>query len=220
MVAFGIAGLSIVMALCVVAGVWRTSGRRSAVWVAVAILIGMSVQIALAQSGVLNQWARQPAPIMPMVAVCVIITCLFAFSGVGTRLTSLPPAVLVGSQAFRLPLELTMHRAAMEGLMPVQMSYSGSNFDIVTGATAILVALAAAAGKAPRWLIVAWNTLGLVLLINIVTVAIRSTPVFHAYGFDRLNTWIAHAPYVWLPGVLVPCALLGHLLVWRQLSSR
>ena len=33
-----------------------------------------------------------------------------------------------------------MHRAATEGVMPMQMSYSGQNLDIVSGVTAIVVA--------------------------------------------------------------------------------
>jgi len=35
-----------------------------------------------------------------------------------------------------------------------------------------------------------------------------------------LNTWIADPPFIWLPGVLVPAALLGHLLLWRKMALR
>ena len=103
--------------------------------------------------------------------------------------------------------------------MPVQMSYSGLNFDIVSGGTAILVSILAAMNLAPRWVLIAWNTLGTVLLSVIVTIAVLSTPVFRTFGDDRLNTWIAYAPFIWLPGVLVPIALLAHLLIWRKLYS-
>jgi hypothetical protein len=61
---------------------------------------------------------------------------------------------------------------AWSGIMPVQMSYTGLNFDIVTGATAIPVALLAATGRAGPRLIAAWNVVGLGLLVNVVTVAI------------------------------------------------
>ena len=42
-------------------------------------------------------------------------------------------ATLVGVQAFRLPLELLMHRAGGLGIMPPELSYGGYNYDIVTG---------------------------------------------------------------------------------------
>ena len=48
--------------------------------------------------------------------------------------------MLVGVQGFRLPLELAMHRMYERGIMPVQMSYSGLNYDILTGIRALVVA--------------------------------------------------------------------------------
>ena len=102
--------------------------------------------------------------------------------------------------------------------MPAQMSYSGWNFDIVTGIFAIPVALLALRARPPRALITAWNVVGTALLVNIIAIAVASTPTFAAFGPDRLNTWVADAPYVLLPCVLVPAAVFGHVLVWRKLS--
>jgi hypothetical protein len=56
------------------------------------------------------------------------------------------------------------------------------------------------------------------LLANIVTIAVASTPVFAAFGPDRLNTFVFHPPFVWLPAVMVLAALTGHLIVWRAVS--
>src|SRR5436189_87673 len=121
----------------------------------------------------------------------------------------LPVAVLVGSQVFRFPLELLMHRAYTEGVMPVQMSYSGRNLDILSGVSAGLLGLALARGPVPRWLVTAWNLGGLALLVNIVTVAVISTPLFRWFGDDKLNTWVTYPPFVWLPAVMVTAALIG-----------
>jgi hypothetical protein len=134
--------------------------------------------------------------------------------------TRVPLAWLVGLPAFRLPLELAMHRAYAEGLMPVQMSYSGRNFDIVTGATAVLLAVALWLGRAPRALVIAWNVLGLVLLANIVGVAVLSTPMVAYFGPDRLNVWVTWMPYTLLPAVMVLAAWAGHLVIFRALSRR
>jgi hypothetical protein len=62
---------------------------------------------------------------------------------------------------------------------------------------------------------------GLALLINVMTIAILSTPLFRWYGSDpsRLNTFVTYPPYVWLPAILVTAALAGHLLVWRKLAA-
>jgi hypothetical protein len=141
-------------------------------------------------------------------------------STLGTRLVrGLPLWVLVGSQVFRFPLELLMHQAYVEGVMPVQMSFSGSNYDIVTGISAGVLGWWLARSRGPQWVVLVWNVLGLALLTNVVTIAILSTPLFRWYGDDRLNTFVAYPPFVWLPAVLVTAALMGHVLVWRKLSQ-
>jgi hypothetical protein len=125
---------------------------------------------------------------------------------------------LVGAQAFRFPLELMLHRAYVEGLMPVQMSYSGFNLDILSGLSAIVVALQLA--RKPGSLVVAriWNAGANVLHANILAIAVLSTPtplrVFHN---EPANVWIAHAPWVWLPTVFVFAAIMAHVLVFRRL---
>ena len=58
-----------------------------------------------------------------------------------------------------------------------------------------------------------------VLLAVIIAIAIASTPVVSAFGTtpDRLNTWIGWFPFIWLPCVLVPAALLGQIVLVRRL---
>ena len=131
----------------------------------------------------------------------------------------LPLAVLIGFQSFRFPLELLMHRAATEGVMPAQMSYSGRNFDIVSGISAVVVALLIWRRAAGRSLAVIWNIAGALLLANILVVALVSTPALAAFGPDRLNTWVCYPPFVWLPTVFVVLAIAGHLLVARKLRA-
>ena len=58
---------------------------------------------------------------------------------------------------------------------------------------------------------------GLGLLVNVVTVAILSTPRFRYFGDDQLNVWVTYPHrFVWLPAVMVLAALAGHLLVFRR----
>jgi hypothetical protein len=125
----------------------------------------------------------------------------------------------VAAQSFRLPLELAMHAMYERGIMPLEMSYSGRNFDIVTGASAIIVALLVAAGRGGRRLVLSWNVLGLVLLGNVVTVAILGTPAIRYFGDDHLNVWVTYAPFVWLPAIMVLAALAGHLVIFRALRA-
>jgi hypothetical protein len=155
-----------------------------------------------------------------MLAAVVAGVELLSRSRFGALLGRTPLWLLVAVQGFRLPLELVMHRAALEGTMPAQMTFgAGYNYDIVTGASALLLAWALHTGRASRALVLAWNVLGVVLLLVVVSIGFASTPIVAAFGQDRLNTWILHAPFVWLPTVLVASAMLGHVLVFRALRA-
>ncbi|GMU58187.1 MAG: hypothetical protein AMXMBFR33_73330 [Candidatus Xenobia bacterium] len=181
------------------------------------MLSWLAAVAGLAASGRLLDFDRVPPPLFLPVVVGGVITVALAFSSWGTRLVmELPLALLVGSQAFRLPLELVMHHAYEVEVMPVQMSYEGLNLDILTGATALILAF-----YPRRFLVWAWNFMGLALLINVVTIAILSTPIpIRVFTNEPANLWIATVPFCWLPTFLVPLALLGHLLVFRSLTSR
>ncbi len=146
MVALGIGFLALLMAGLLMAALQRHS--RIAPLVVVAVLVA---EWALASMGLLGQWARRPPPFMVMMAVLFALTLWLGLSSLGGKLAAATPLwLLIAVQAFRLPLELVMHQAAMEGLMPVQMSYAGSNMDIVTGATAVVAALLVRARVAAR----------------------------------------------------------------------
>jgi hypothetical protein len=191
---------------------------RGTVVAAAATVVWLGATLAFAASGRLSFTTRPPT-----MAIVILASLVLAFgvslSRLGLRIaTALPLAALVGAQAFRFPLELILHRAYAEGLMPVQMSYSGFNFDIVTGVSAIVVATLLLRNPKALVAVRIWNTAGIVLLTNIVTIAILSAPtplrVFHN---EPANDWITHAPWVWLPTVFVVAAIMGHVLVLRRL---
>jgi hypothetical protein len=154
-----------------------------------------------------------------LVLAIVTIAATIALGPVGRRLALFIPLwVLVAVQPFRLPLELAMHAMYERGIMPEQMSYSGRNFDIVTGITAFVVAALSWKAIGGRALVAAWNLLGLGLLVNVVTVAILGMPRIAYFGPEHLNEWVTHPPFVWLPAVMVLAALAGHLVIFRALA--
>ena len=102
--------------------------------------------------------------------------------------------------------------------MPVQMSYSGFNFDILSGLSAIVVAVLIVRRPTALSAVRIWNVGGALLLVNILTIAVLSTPTpFRVFHNEPANEWIAHAPWVWLPSVFVVAAIIGHVVVFRRL---
>ena len=158
---------------------WRRSGapaneaRRAGTLSLIAALAWMAATWIAAASGVLRQWDRNPPPFGILVISIVAIAFGMSFSRFGSRLaTGIPLSALIFVQAFRFPLELAMHGMYTRGIMPLQMTYTGLNFDIITGIAAIPVAIFSARGTSGRGVVTTWNIVGLALLVNVVTVAI------------------------------------------------
>lgn len=201
-------------------GAAEVESRRRATVAAILAAVWLGLTAVAAAGGALH---FTPPPTMLLLFPIVFgLAFGIALSPLGRRIAlGLPIAVLVGYQGFRIVVELLMHRAYVEGLMPVQMSYSGRNFDILTGITAVALGIwLAVSRREPRGLVFAWNTLGLALLVNILVVALLSTPTpMRVFMNEPANVWISRAPWVWLPAVLVLAALCGHVLVYRRLAA-
>jgi hypothetical protein len=178
----------------------------------------LAVSAGLAEAGVVRRLAESRA-ILLFLWTWLGVAVGVAFSRVGTRVVgAVPVAALVGFQAFRLPLELVLHRFYDEGVLPVQMTYSGANFDIVTGVLAVVCGVLVWRGVAVRMVVWVFNCVGLGLLGAVVRIAVLSAPTpMRVYMNDPPVQLIFFAPYTWILSVWVAGALLGHLLVFRWL---
>lgn len=220
--AYGIGGLAVLMA-GMVAWAWARHAPRSAPAAAGVLAVWMAGTAALAASGTLARFDRVPPPMALFIPSVFALAFGVGLSAAGAALArAVPLATLIGLQAFRLPLELVMHRAGTLGIMPPELSYGGYNFDVVTGAAALGLWLLLRAGIAvPRAAVWAWNAWGLWCLAVITAIAIATSPMVRAFGDDprHVNTWVLYFPYVWLPAVLVLIALAGHVVIARALLA-
>ena len=173
----------------------------------------------LARTGALGSWDATPPPALALILGLSALTALIVFSAVGARLANgIPLAAIVLLQSFRIAVEWLLHRLYLEGSVPVQMTWSGRNFDVISGITGLLLGLALLRWKkVPRAVVLGWNVLGLALLANIVVIAVLSTPALHRFPEGPPNLLPAVFPWVWLPSFLVQVALGSHLLVFRRL---
>ncbi|NNF08558.1 MAG: hypothetical protein HKN21_17485 [Candidatus Eisenbacteria bacterium] len=219
---YGIAGIALVVTLITRSIYSRAVPNRP---VFEATVLGWVLLTALlARFGVLAKFDVTPPPMVPLMVLCFLGPILVGLSPVGKSLArNLSLGVLVLIQCFRLPLELIMHRAADLEIMPRELSYSGYNFDIVTGALALVLGLALLRGaKVPKALVWIWNVWGSVCLLAIAVIAVSASPMVHKFGTEpqNLNTWVVYFPYVWLPALLVFNAILTHVVIFRKLLGK
>jgi hypothetical protein len=122
----------------------------------------------------------------------------------------------------RVPVEIVLALLFHQGLVSVYMTFEGTNFDLFSGITAAPVAyLAFRTGTMNRKLLLGWNMLCLLLLLNVVITAVFALPSpFQKLSLDQPNVAVLYFPFNLLPSVIVPIVLFGHLAAIRQLTKR
>jgi hypothetical protein len=183
---------------------------------ALLFLMILTCTLALGASGFLKRFELMPLPILVLFALILSSSAYIARSRFGDMLVKHTPLTwLVGFHAFRILAEMTILSGFHEGVAPRALSFHGANFDIVTGLTAIPVAMLA--NKHPK-LVWWWNSMALAFLVVIAFIAMTSMPVpFRVFTAEPGNQWVTRLPYTLLPGVLVTAAISGQFLVYRKL---
>lgn len=149
----------------------------------------------------------------------ILIIILFTTQAGKTFINNLSLEQLTLLHVTRIPVEIGLHALYVRTLIPELMTYEGYNFDIVSGITApFIYYLIFVKKRLNHKILLVWNFLCLALLINIVTLAILSTPTnFQQLAFDQPNVGVLYFPVIWLPAIIVPLVLLSHLTAIKQL---
>ena len=212
-------GIIIYILAAVVLGVYTASvelggpAKKRAAVVAVGLILWLMFVSAVVGSGTL---AASPMPrLLLFMAGSNLVAIALALSPIGGWLaTGLAVRTLVAFQIFRLPLELVLHQWAESGTIPQTMTWSGYNFDIISGVFALAVTLFAGTNRLAAWM---FNIVGFSLLANVIRVAVMSLPLPFAWGTNPPLMLGFHLPYALIVPVCVGGAMAGHIVLTRAL---
>ena len=174
----------------------------------------------IAFSGFFTNFERLPPRIALAMVPPIVFSVFLLFSKrFSIFLKNLPEAWPIYLQSFRFPLEVILWLGFLGGSIPFQMTFEGFNFDIIVGLTAYMAGfLFFGRNRYRRLEAIIWNIFGLVLLVNIVSIAIVSTPSpFRIFMNEPANRIVAYFPFIWIPGFLVPLAFALHVFSLKQL---
>lgn len=184
------------------------------------ILAWMLFQATISLTGFYQISNSIPPRFLLLIGPGIIISILLFVTKWGKEfIDKLDLKTLTIMHSIRIPVEITLYFVYLTGLIPVLMTFEGNNFDIISGITAPLIFyFVFIVKKLNRTALLIWNILCSGLLLNVVVIALLSaqTP-FQKLAFDQPNIGVTFFPFVWLPSVVVPIVLIGHLAAIRQL---
>lgn len=171
------------------------------------------------RSGIFEDFQSLPPrlPLFVAIEISMLIWLVF-FSGWKDEIIRLPQWFLIGAQVFRFPLEMLLGALANANLLPIEMSFHGRNFDILSGLVAPFLALAIYKKKATFKTALIFNLVAIGLALNVVLHGILSTPYpFKPLQLSMDNFVVSLFPVTWLPLYLVPMAFWLHMVSLRKL---
>ena len=212
-----------VIATIVAATLSRALSRRAAAAALAVLALWLGYAGVLGYSGLVGN-TRLPVPgvVILLAPIIAFVAIVLTRSPAGRHLAvRVPLAWLIGLQAFRIGVELTLHRLWELGSVPKLMTLGGGNIEILIGVSAPLFAWIATRGAGGRRIALVWNVVGLASLLNVAARAVMSAPgpLNFIHG-EVLNTALGTFPYTFIPGFMAPLAMMLHVLTFRALSAR
>lgn len=182
------------------------------VWLAVQTFLSLSLFYADFQ-------AVPPRFLLAVVPTLIFILGLFFTSSGKQWMDQIDIKTITLVHLVRIPVEIGLFYLFVFKAIPEIMTFSSRNFDIIAGITApVIYYFGFIKGKLSKHVILVWNVLSILLLVNIVVHAILSAPLpIQQFGFEQPNLAIFYFPYIWLPSFIVPVVLFSHLVQIRKL---
>lgn len=200
---------------------WALVATRSRGFLLLMVALGTVHWILAEQGTYQNVTAFPPLQFLLLAPVVIALVFTLLLSTGRAWMRSLPLVALTALHVLRIPVELVLHDAYEAGLVPQDMTYSGFNFDILSGISALLMVGWMMSKRPPgRAVLIAWNLCCLALLFIVVITAVLSIPSsVQRINFDMPNVLVTTPPWVLLPAVMVPAVLWAHVAALVRLIS-
>ena len=176
----------------------------------------------LGYTGVIANTATLPPGMFYLLAPIILFVMFMARSRIGeTVALSFPLWLLMGGESFRFVVEIFLHQLWLDGEIPKMLTYQGANFDILIGISAPIVAWLLASRRISERMALAWNVIGIAMLANVAVRGVLTTAgPLHIIATEVPNAAIVTFPFTYIPGLMVPLALVLHVLSIRVLRKR
>ncbi|WP_245871765.1 hypothetical protein [Sediminicola luteus] len=146
--------------------------------------------------------------ILPTIAFSLIITAQKGFKPI---LEKVPLHFPVYLQAFRILVEFLIWGAFLNGILSKQVTFEGTNFDVLVGLSALVMGYLVQKGKVGKKGLLYWNIASLVVFAGTL-----ASFVYSFYIAQEITLSLSQLPYFFLPGILVAIALFLHIFSIRQ----
>jgi len=201
------------------------SKRRQKYLTICTLIIGawFGIQHLTIESGFYSTLDLPPRIPLFMILPLFLFTFTFLFRKRSSAvLNAIPTPIPIFYQSFRAVIEVLFYYTFLQGILPEQVTFSGANYDVLLGISAIPMGIYALRKTANKKLLIAWNIIGIGVVGFAAFTFITSFyfPSFWGISATTISLKFAHYPFMLLPSFFMPSAIFVHVMSIIQLSNQ
>ncbi len=179
--------------------------------------------LVVSKSGILEDLSLPPKfPLLIFLPITAFFILFFVKNKNSKWVQSIPLTWTAYFQSFRILVELLLYYTLLKGIIPIEATFEGYNFDIIFGVSALFVGYFLV--KNPRinhGLLMFWNVLGILMVLFVGFIIATSTyrPELWGYQEPAVSLRFLRYPYLLIPGFLAPVAIFIHIVSFIQLRK-
>lgn len=199
----------------------KSKKTKYLIFTTIIIFSWLIISALLAIDGTLRDFTSVPPKLLLIIIPPVLaIIYLSNSTRVNEILINIPSSWLIYIQSVRIILEIMLWLLFIKNFIPIQMTFSGINYDILIGLSAPLVGYyCLTINKFPKLVAILWNAAGVLLISNLFLIAFLSAPTpLRKFLNEPANILPSVFPFVWLPAFIIPFIFFIHILSIKQLA--
>ncbi len=202
-------------------GSTTTKRNRILLLTLIGILSWLTLQFFIWSTGFYYDLSLPPRIPLFMVFPVFLFTFLFLNRNRNHKvLTAIPIALPIAIQSFRAVIEVLFYFTFLNHILPIQVTFEGSNYDVLIGLSAIVMAVYANRPNSSRKILLIWNVLGILVVLFAAFIFITSFYMPSIWGNTGIPLEFNQFPYLLLPTFLMPFAVFLHALSIIQLTRK
>ncbi|MGW9684540.1 hypothetical protein [Flagellimonas sp. 2504JD1-5] len=202
-------------------GVSSSKRNRAVILTTLGIFSWLALQYFIWTTGFYYDLSLPPRIPLFMVLPLFLFIVFFMFKNRNHKvLASIPIALPIAVQSFRAVIEVLFYFTFIQGILPVQVTFEGANYDVLIGLSAIVMAVYANRPNASRKVLLVWNIIGILVVLFAAFIFITSFYFPSIWGDTGIPIGFNQFPFLLLPTFLMPFAVFLHVLSIVQLTQK
>lgn len=186
------------------------------------LALWLVIQYIISENGFYHNLSLPPRiPLFMILPLFLFIIIFLNKKKQSPIIHAVPIYLPIAYQSFRAIIEPLFYFTFLQGILPIQVTFEGVNYDVLLGISAIFMGLYAFRKNASKKLLIVWNFIGIGVVAFAAFTFISSFYFPSIWGQENsvISQEFNQFPFLLLPLFFMPSAIFMHVLSIIQLKQ-